>query len=103
LRIILQRMAFTPEQNLQIAAAYGKAAIDYTVPPQHRKAFARKAEWFRMVARVAAKRVAAKQSLRSVPPKEHRASDNSHTGLQLLSKARHLFAWQRYSLTELKR
>jgi hypothetical protein len=91
-------MAFTPEQNLQIAAAYGKAAIDYTVPPQHRKAFARKAEWFRMVARVAAK-----QSLRSVPPKEHRASDNSHTGLQLLSKARHLFAWQRYSLTELKR
>ena len=44
-------MAFTPEQYLQIAAAYEKAAADYMVPPQHRKAFAQKADWFRMLAR----------------------------------------------------
>ena len=43
-------MALTPEQNLQIAAAYEKAATDYRVPPQHRKAFARKAKSFRRLA-----------------------------------------------------
>jgi hypothetical protein len=91
-------MALTPEQNLQIAAAYEKAATDYTVPPQHRKAFARKAEWFRMLARLGAK-----QDLLSVPPKEQRASDTPYTGLQMLSKARHLFAWQQHSLRELRR
>jgi hypothetical protein len=82
-------MALTPKQSLQIAAAYEKAATDYTVPPQHRKAFARKADWFRMLARLAAK-----QNLLSVPPREQLASDSPRTGLQMLSKARHLFAWQ---------
>ena len=74
-------MAFTPEQYGQIAAAYEKAATDYMVPPQHRKAFARKAEWFRMLARLGAK-----QNLLSVPPREERASDSPRTGLQMLSK-----------------
>ena len=48
-------MALTTEQHLQIAAAYEKAATDYTVPPQHRKAFARKAESFRRLARLGAR------------------------------------------------
>ena len=48
-------MTLTPEQNLQIAAAYAKAAADYTVPRQHRKAFERKAEWFRMLAQIGIK------------------------------------------------
>lgn len=50
-------MVLKPEQYLQIAAAYEKAATDYTVPPQHRKAFARKAEMFRMQAQLGAKKV----------------------------------------------
>ena len=62
-------MAFTPEQYWQIAAAYEKAAADYMVPPQHRKAFAQKADWFRMLARIGAK-----QKLFGVPPRELTAS-----------------------------
>jgi hypothetical protein len=71
--------------------AYENAARDYRVTPQHRKAFARKAEWFRMLARLGAKQ------------KEQCARDRFHTGLQILSKAHYLFAWQEHSSTELKR
>jgi hypothetical protein len=90
LRLMLQGMALNPEQYLQIAAAYEKAAMDHVVPPQHRKAFARKAEWFRMLAQVGSKR-----KVVGMPPRER------HTGVPMLSAARHLFAWQ--SLPELKR
>ena len=83
LRLMLQAMALAPEQYLQIAAAYEKAGMDYLVPSQHRKAFARKAEWFRMLAQVASKR-----KVLGMPPRE------CHTGAPMLSKARHLFAWQ---------
>ena len=89
-------MALTPEQHLQIAAAYEKAATDYAVPPQHRKAFARKAEWFRMLARVGAK-----QKLFGMSPQERPVTHD--TGLQMLSKAHYLFAWGQRSLTEPKR
>lgn len=86
-------MAFTPEQYLQIAAAYEKAAADYMVPPQHRKAFAQKADWFRMVARIGAK-----QKLFGLPPRERPAADSfdplDSRGPQMHSNARHLFAWQ---------
>ena len=91
-------MALTPEQNLQIAAAYEKAATDYMVPPQHRKAFARKAEWFRMLARLGAK-----QDLFAVHQREQCASDTPYTGPQMHLKASHLFAWQQHSLRELRR
>ena len=79
-------MVFSPEQHLQIAAAYERAASDYMVPPQHRKAFARKADLFRMLARLGAKQkvVAMPQA---VPVK-------SVEGTPLASLARHLFAWQ---------
>ena len=82
-------MAFTPQQYWQIAAAYEKAAADYMVPPQHRKAFAQKADWFRMLARIAAK-----QKLFEVPPRERPATDSFSKGPQMHSNASHLFAWQ---------
>jgi hypothetical protein len=87
---MLQEMALNPEQYLQIAAAYEKAAMDYLVPPQHRKAFARKAEWFHMLAQIGSKRKAW-----GMPPGER------HTDVPMLAKARQLFAWQ--STPELKR
>ena len=53
-------MVLTAEQNLQIASVYEKAAADKMgVPPQQRVAFARKAKWFRMLARIRAKKDAA--------------------------------------------
>jgi hypothetical protein len=52
-------MALTAKQHSQIAMAYQKAAVDRRVPPQARVAFAHKADWFRMLARIAAKKEAA--------------------------------------------
>ena len=52
-------MAFTAKQHSQIALVYEKAAHDEKVPRQQRAAFARKANWFRMRARIAAKKEAA--------------------------------------------
>ena len=52
-------MVLTAEQHLQIATVYEKAAADVRVPPPHRAAFARKADWFRMLARIGAKKAAA--------------------------------------------
>ena len=48
-------MAFTAEQHSQFATAYEQAAADRMVPPQQRAAFARKAHWFRVLARLAEK------------------------------------------------
>jgi hypothetical protein len=52
-------MALTAEQHSQIATLYEKAAADRMVPAPQRAAFARKAEWLRMLARIGAKREAA--------------------------------------------
>ena len=53
-------MVLTAEQHLRIALLYEKAAADRLgVPPQQRTAFARKAKWFRMKARISAKKEAA--------------------------------------------
>lgn len=53
-------MVLTAEQHLKIALLYEKAAADRLgVPPQQRAAFARKAKWFRMKARIRAKKEAA--------------------------------------------
>jgi hypothetical protein len=54
-----QRHARTPlkaEQHCHVAAAYDKAAFDISLPAHTRAAFARKADWFRMLAHVAEKR-----------------------------------------------
>ena len=50
------RMSLRPEQHSHIAAAYDKAAFDTSLPAHTRTAFARKAAWFRLLARVAEKK-----------------------------------------------
>jgi hypothetical protein len=45
-----------PEQHFHIAAAYDSAAFDISFPAHTRAAFAKKADWFRLLARVGEKR-----------------------------------------------
>jgi hypothetical protein len=49
------RMSLRPEQHFHIAAAYDKAAFDISLPAHTRAAFAKKADWFRLRARVGKK------------------------------------------------
>jgi hypothetical protein len=49
------RMPLTPEQHSNIAAAYDSAAFDISLSAHTRAAFARKADWFRLLACVAEK------------------------------------------------
>ena len=46
------RMPLKAEQHCHIAGAYDKAAFDISLPAHTRVAFARKADWFRLLARV---------------------------------------------------
>ena len=50
------RMSLRPEQHFHIAAAYDSAAFDISFPAHTRAAFAKKADWFRLLARVGEKR-----------------------------------------------
>ena len=83
-------MTLTPEQHLQIAAVYDKCAADHMVPPPQRAAFARKADWFRLLARLGAKPKLV------TPPKARASADSADTpgNPGMVSAARHLFAWQ---------
>ena len=49
------RMSLTPQQHSLIAASYDKAAFDINLPAQTRAAFAKKADWFRLLARIGEK------------------------------------------------
>jgi uncharacterized protein YraI len=49
-------MPLTAEQHASIATAYEKAAADFLIPAERRNEFARKADWFRHLARLEAKR-----------------------------------------------
>jgi hypothetical protein len=49
-------MSLKAEQHSQIAAAYEKAAADGSLPAQTRAAFAKKADWFRLLARAGEKK-----------------------------------------------
>ena len=82
-------MALTPEQHAQLAEVYDKAAADHMVPAPQQRAFARKAEMFRMLTRLGAK-------LKSVPLPKASAPKSADplTNPGMLSAARHLFAWQ---------
>jgi hypothetical protein len=72
-------MALTAEQHEEIAASYADAATDLFVSPRQREAFARKAEFFRLMAKLAAKKNASSQVVE--PPKgETRQKDPSNTG-----------------------
>ena len=55
-------MVLKAEQQSQIAAAYENAAADRSLPAQTRAAFAKKADWFRLLARVGERRAALKAS-----------------------------------------
>ena len=52
-------MALTSEQHAEIAASYAEAATDLFISPKQREVFARKAEFFRLMAKLAAKKNAA--------------------------------------------
>jgi hypothetical protein len=55
LRLAIEtRLVLSAPQYFQIAATYEHAAADWTLPPQPRAAFAKKASWFRMLARATA-------------------------------------------------
>ena len=60
-------MALTPEQHSEIASAYESAASDSSVPPEQRAVFARKAESFRLLAKLAAKQPAPAQRRALLP------------------------------------
>jgi hypothetical protein len=45
-------MVFTPEQYRQIAQTCDAVAADHTLPPAQRTAYARKADWYRMLSRL---------------------------------------------------
>jgi hypothetical protein len=57
------RMCLTPAQHSHIAAAYDRAAFDINLPAQTRAAFAKKADWFRLLANIGEKRERANASV----------------------------------------
>jgi hypothetical protein len=73
-------MALTAAQYSDIATAYEKAAADPMMPAPQKTAFARKAEWFRFLAQVGAKKAAKsaaskKEPLHETCPEDFRAFD----------------------------
>src|SRR5262245_23852978 len=78
-------MALTSEQHAEIAASYADAATDLFVSPKQREVFARKAEFFRLMAKLAAKKNAASQAAAS--PKQETASKESGPSGDALPKA----------------
>ena len=50
------RISLSVEQHSLIAAAYDSAAFDVSLPAHTRAAFAKKADWFRLLARVGEKK-----------------------------------------------
>ena len=72
-------MALTAEQHEEIAASYADAATDLFSSPKQREAFARKAEFFRLMAKLAAKKNAASQATAS-PRRETTSKEASNTG-----------------------
>jgi hypothetical protein len=69
-------MSLKAEQHSQIAAAYEKAAADGSLPAQTRAAFARKADWFRLLARVGEKQERAALIAREAKRKAQEAPPN---------------------------
>src|SRR6185503_1633 len=63
-------MALTSEQHAEIAASYAKAASDLFISPEQRDVFARKAEFFRLMAKLAAKKSASAQTADPPAPKQ---------------------------------
>lgn len=62
-------MALTPEQHSEIASAYESAAADSFLSAEQRAAFARKAELFRLLAKLGAKQPAPARPKAPTPAK----------------------------------
>jgi hypothetical protein len=62
-------MALTAEQHSQLAKTYERAAADRMISPQEQAVFTRKAQWFRILARLAEKN---EQALKTRKPRERR-------------------------------
>jgi len=71
-------MALTSEQHAEIAASYAKAATDLFVSPQQRDVFAKKAEFFRLMAKIAAKKSASAQA--ADPPASKQPPETTPSG-----------------------
>ena len=69
-------MSLKAEQHSQIAAAYEKAAADGSLPAETRAAFARKADWFRLLTRVGEKRERLAVIAREAKRKAHEPPPN---------------------------
>jgi hypothetical protein len=54
--LLSARMPLTAEQHSLIATAYDRAAFDVSLPAPTRAAFAKKADWFRLLACIGEKR-----------------------------------------------
>ena len=85
-------MVLTPEQHLRIATVYETAAGDRLgVTRPQRAAFARKANWFRMLARIKSKKDAGKAALekqsQEVPPEAPSVENGQFNGGWSLPKA----------------
>ena len=69
-------MALTAEQHAQLALAYDKMAGDCLIPPERQTAFARKANWYRVLARLSEKNERATHQVTTPPellkPKQSR-------------------------------
>ena len=87
-------MGLTPEQYSQIAKTYDSAAADHMMPPHQRTAFARKAEWYRMLARLGAKPKKLATDPKAPPPHFAREDDADPRPTPMISAVRNLFAWQ---------
>ena len=77
-------MSLKAEQHSQIATAYEKAAADPMIPAPQRAAFARKSEWFRLLARIAAKteaRAASRMETPKLPDELRPLIENANKGM----------------------
>ena len=77
-------MSLKAEQHSQIATAYEKAAADPTIPAPQRAAFAWKSEWFRLLARIAAKneaRAASRMERPKLPEEIRPLIENAMKGI----------------------
>jgi hypothetical protein len=79
-------MALTPEQHSEIASAYESAAADSFISAEQRAVFARKAELFRLLAKLASKQAA---SARQKAPRPPKAADIRRKILDNLAERRH--------------
>jgi hypothetical protein len=80
------RMFLRPEQQFHIAAVYDKAAFDISLPAHTRAAFARKADWFRLLARVGEKKESlSRHKAREANPNPFGFIGSRHSRLDFLS------------------